>query len=199
MRPIARRMAATALAIGPLVWACALLFSDLHHRPEGRNAAQVAPAVLNAPLQPDETVLIPLAPDTIPYRAVAVRVEAAAPAQMDLRLCGRAECNEREVKIGSGEVVSLQIPADAAAGGALSLSAAALSGGPVSLRGDAVTPAVEVVQGYSWRLPSRRARKVFRAMAGIDGFEVSLGACALALAAGFVASLVLALRTGVAP
>lgn len=195
----AKRLAATALAIAPLAWTCGLFFSDLHERPPGRRVAEVAPAILEAPLEADESVGVPLAPDSIPYRAVAVRLEAAAPALVDLRLCGRGRCSERAMNIGSAEVMTLPVPADAAAGGALSLSPAALAGGPVWLRGDAATPALEVIQGYSWRLPARRARRVFRAMAGADVFDASLSACALGLCAAFLVCIVLALRRDIAP
>jgi hypothetical protein len=196
---LVRRVAATALTAAPLVWGGAVFSSDLHRRPPGRRAAEIAPAVLAAPLQPDVPMRIPLAPDSIPYRSVALRLEAAAPAQLELQICGRVECDDRAVKLASAEVVTLPVPHDAAAGGAVFLSPTTLSGGPVSLRGDAATPAVEVIQGYSWRLPARRARRVFHAMAGVDGFDASLVACALALAVGFVVCLVLSLGKDVAP
>jgi len=196
---LVRRLGATALAAAPLAWGGAVFFSDLHHRPPGRRAAEIAPAVLAAPLERAEAIRIPLAPDSIPYRTVALRLEATAPAQLELQICGRGECDDRAVKLASAEVVTLPVPATAAAGGAVSLSPTTLSGGPVSLRGDSATPAVEVIQGYSWRLPARRARRVFHAMAGVDGFGASLAACALALAVGFVVCLVLALGKDVAP
>ena len=53
-----------------------------------------------------------------------------------------------------------------------------------------VTPALEVVQGYSWRLPARRAKEVFHVLAGANLFLPALVACALALAAGAGVSIV---------
>jgi hypothetical protein len=113
-----------------------------------------------------------------------------------LRLCGTASCIDRAAEVHDGDVVLLPVPGDAAGGGvALSVSWMALSGGPIALRGDPATPAVEVVQGHSWRLPARRAREVSRALAGADVFVGALAACTFALAAAFATCLVVAFRT----
>jgi hypothetical protein len=196
---IATRAAATALVLAPLAWACMLFATDLHERPSGRRAVAIAGGEVEVPLEEGRTVAIPLAADSIPYRGVTLRFRVAAPAQVTLRLCGRSSCDERPMEVRNGEVAFLAVPSDAAAGGgALSLTATAVSKAPVALRGDPATPAVEVVQGYSWRLPARRAREVFHAFAGADVFLAALGACALALAAGLVACCVLAFRTAAA-
>ena len=187
------RAAVTALVVAPLAWACALFFFDLHARPSGRVA--VAGVEVELPLETRRSVAIPLTADSIPYRGVAVRFEAAAPARVTLRLCGAVSCKDRAMEAGNGEVAILPVPVEAAAGGTLSLSATLISGGPVAIRGDPATPALEVIQGYSWRLPARRAREVFRAMAGADVFLLVLGTCAVALTAALGACLVLGFRT----
>jgi hypothetical protein len=187
------RAAVTALVLAPVAWVCALFFFDLHARPSGRVA--VAGVEVQLPLEKGRTVTIPLTADSIPYRGVAVRFEAATPARVTLRLCGAVTCNDRAMEAGNGDLAVLPVPAEAVAGGTLSLTATLISGGPVAIRGDPATPAVEVIQGHSWRLPARRAREVFRAMAGTDVFLFVLGTCAVALTAALGACLVLAFRT----
>ena len=192
----AGRVTATALVVAPLAWALALFLADLHERPDGRRAFPLADAGVELPVGTPRSVAIPLAVDSVPYRAVAARFRAAAPAQVTLRLCAPSSCNDRALEVGNGEVALLPVPSSAAAGGdVLTLTVTAISGGPVALRGDSATPAIEVVQGHSWRLPARRAREVFHALAGADLFFAALGACALALAAAFAACLVVAMRT----
>ncbi|MGZ6125546.1 MAG: hypothetical protein ACXWLR_11340 [Myxococcales bacterium] len=201
MRAIARgpgvagRAAATALVVAPLAWACVLLLSDLHERPDGRRAVAIPGAGVEVPLVEGRTVAIPLAADSVPYRAVAVRFGAASPARVTLRLCGSAACDDRTMEVANGDVAVLAVPPDAAAGGgALSLTPTAISGGPVALRGDPATPSVEVVQGHSWRLPARRAREVYQALAGADVFLAALGVSTLALALALAACQVLGFR-----
>ena len=195
---LARRAGATALVVAPVAWACGLFALDLHERPKGRRAVAIAGSQVEVLLEAERTVAIPLAADSIPYRAVAVRFEATAPAQVKLRLCGPTSCDDRAIEARNGDVAVLAVPSEAATGGALSLTSTVVSGRPVALRGDGATPAVEVIQGYSWRLPARRAREVFRAMAGVDLFLAALGACALAIATAFAACQVLSFRTAAA-
>src|ERR1700682_3437373 len=85
---------------------------------------------VQVPLEAGRTVAIPLAAGSIPYRGVALRFCAAAPAQVTIRLCGPASCNERAMEVRNGEVALLPVPCDAAAGGgALSLSLSLRDGG----------------------------------------------------------------------
>ena len=193
---VLRRDSGTALIAAPLVWTLVLLFSDLHHRPPGRRAIFIEGARDGVPLRAGRSLSIPLAEDSIPYRGLALRLATAAPAHLTLRLCAGAECSDRTLDVHDGDVAVLPIPRPTALGGrVLSLTAAAVSGGPVELRSEPAVPALETVQGYSWRLPARRARHVFQAMAGADLFVAALAACALALAIAFCVSLILAART----
>jgi hypothetical protein len=175
-----------------LLWGCALFAIDLHARPAGRRAIRVKEGTS---LAVGEPVHIRLAPDSIRYRSVAIRLEAATPAKLTIRLCAaEADCLDRSISIERADVVAFPVPGGGAEG-MLALTATHLSGGPVSLRADSATPAVEVVQGYSWRLPARRAREVYELMAGGDWFVAALAAGSMALAAAFVVCCMLGFRT----
>jgi hypothetical protein len=191
-----KRASATALIAAPLVWSLVLFFSDLHERPAGRRAIFIQGARDGVPLRVGRSLSIPLAEDSIPYRGLALRLATAAPAHLALRLCAGAECSDRTLDVHDGDVAVLPIPRAAALGGrVLSFTPTTVRGGPVELRSEPAVPALESVQGYSWRLPARRARHVFQAMAGRDLFLAALAACALALAIAFCVSQVLAART----
>ena len=190
---VAAKAAATILVTVPLAWTFVLFLGDLHERPGGRTAIQLAKA--EWPLKTGQSLTIPLPADSVPYRAVAVRFHAAEAGRTTLRLCAASSCTDQAIEVRDDDVAVLAVPADAIASTrALSLTATAISGGPISLRGDSATPAVEVIQGYSWRLPARRAREVFQALAGSDLFPSALVGCAVALAAAFATCLVLAFR-----
>jgi hypothetical protein len=189
MRLLART-AATLVCIAPLAWVCLLFAQDVHERPIGHLALDVQQR-----LEPKRAILIPDPPDPIRYRRLSLRLMAAKPAHVELSLCAGSSCSRQSADIADGLIVEIPAPEPAANGGSpLTLTPTAISGGPVSLQAEPATPAAEWIQGYSWRLPARRARQVFHAFAGRDAFLASFWFCVAALGTGFAICIAMGLR-----
>jgi len=187
------RLAATALIIGPLAWAAALLTQDLHARPTGRSPAVVQNTPDSFTLSPGRTFRVELEPSAFPYRELRLVTPQAGPARTArLEVCAAAICTAHQVRLVRYEPASLPLPSDFRGGG-VSITPLAVEGAIVlgSFEG---APAVQAVRGFSWSLPIARAAEICRAMTGANVFIPLLALNAVVLAALIVLAITFAWR-----
>ena len=155
------------MLLAPLIAASALAVRDVTHRPTGRQPAAIAQPVAET-LERGRSIRIDLPQDVFRYRALVVRASAApGRAIVRFRLCFAGACNIHDETVGQHTEIRLTLPATIR-GGRIDLEPLEIAGQRVLLDGRLGAPAIETEQGFSWKLPLRRAREVTLAMAGLD-------------------------------
>lgn len=170
-----RRITATALLLAPIVWAITSLARDAWARPTGRSGVTppIAPAELR--LVTGAEFRIDLAPDRTTYRRVLLHRSDARDAQLTCRVCMRGTCEVETVRARAGDPIRLDVPRSARSG-TLEIRVLDMSVDSIEVSGRGGAPAVEAVQGFSWALPLRSARRVFAALSGADALVTVLSA-----------------------
>jgi hypothetical protein len=169
MTPPSRRVAAaaSALLLGPLVAAAALLVRDLHATPSSRVAVEVIGAADT--LSEGSAWIVRLAPTHRRYGALVLWPAAAPPrAAVAIRVCADGDsCVSTADELVDGAPLILPLP-DGVQGGDVRLSVVEAHGGTTAVRSWAGRPAIEAITGHSWSLPVARAREFCRAFTGSD-------------------------------
>jgi hypothetical protein len=162
------RVVTTAAVLGPLVWVVALFARDLRERPTTRAPVGV-PA--EAWLVAGRTLELRLERGTHPYRTLLVSARTAAPCPLSLRTCAADACVD-EAFTAQGEPLLVRLPRGTR-GGTVAIRVLSSCDAGVVVHATDGAPAIEAAQGFSWRLPFARARKVYHAQSGADLLSVA--------------------------
>jgi hypothetical protein len=191
MSPVARWLApllGTVLLLAPLVSASILLARDLHDRPASRRVVEV---VRGDALAVGEAIVVRIAPSPWPCHAIVLTPAAQVQSDVTVRVCGPDDaCVTAHETAADGGPIVLPL-AHGVRAGEVRLTVISATGGRIALRRWGDRPAVEAVQGFSWRLPAIRARELFRAFARRDLLLPALAVHASVLLIAFVVALVL--------